>query len=152
MHGQGMPASHETSPASWPSHLWLVRHGESAGNVARLAAEGAVLERIAITARDADVPLSPLGERQSAALGRWFGGLPEPEWPTVVLVSPYRRALQTVERLIDAAGAGRCRPALIVDERLREKEFGMLNRLTRAGIQAQYPEQAALREQLGKFY
>jgi broad specificity phosphatase PhoE len=145
-------APDETKPGSWPGSLWLVRHGESAGNVARWEAEEAVLERIAIAGRDADVPLSPLGERQSAALGRWFGGLPDAERPTVIFVSPYRRALQTVERLVAAAGASLAGRPVIIDERLREKEFGALNRLTRAGIRTQFPEQALLREQLGKFY
>src|SRR5581483_4420126 len=41
---------------------------------------------------------------------------------------------------------------LIVDERLREKEFGILDRLTMAGIQQRYPEQAEYRRLLGKFY
>jgi broad specificity phosphatase PhoE len=40
----------------------------------------------------------------------------------------------------------------IIDERLREKEFGMLDRLTRLGIEERFPEQAALRFRLGKFY
>ena len=43
-------------------------------------------------------------------------------------------------------------PRLIVDERLREKEFGILDRLTRTGIERLHPEQAALRRDLGKFY
>jgi hypothetical protein len=30
----------------WPSRLWIVRHGESAGNVAADAAHGASLARI----------------------------------------------------------------------------------------------------------
>ena len=37
-------------------------------------------------------------------------------------------------------------------ERLREREFGILDRLTRAGIEAKHPEQAAARAFLGKFY
>ena len=41
---------------------------------------------------------------------------------------------------------------MIVDERLREKEFGILDRLTHAGILAEYPEQAEFRRLLGKFY
>ena len=48
----------------WPERLWLVRHGESAGNVARALADEAGHGRIAIDIRDVDVPLSPLGERQ----------------------------------------------------------------------------------------
>jgi broad specificity phosphatase PhoE len=42
--------------------------------------------------------------------------------------------------------------SLIVDERLREKEFGILDRLTAVGIRDQYPDQAEFRRLLGKFY
>ena len=56
----------------WPDRLWIVRHGESAGNVARDAAMTAGLAEIDIAGRDVDVPLSALGEQQSRALGRWF--------------------------------------------------------------------------------
>jgi broad specificity phosphatase PhoE len=40
----------------------------------------------------------------------------------------------------------------VVDERLREKEFGVLDRLTRAGIVARFPAEAARRRDVGKFY
>ncbi len=56
----------------WPSRLWIVRHGESAGNVARDAAMRAGAARIDTDARDVDVPLSALGEHQADAVGRWF--------------------------------------------------------------------------------
>jgi probable phosphoglycerate mutase len=61
----------------WPSTLWIVRHGQSAGNVARDAADAAGLGRIDIADRDMDVALSPLGEEQADALGRWLASLPE---------------------------------------------------------------------------
>ena len=57
----------------WPQRLWIVRHGQSAGNVARDSAEAARLPLIDIAERDIDVPLSTLGEQQSIALGQWFG-------------------------------------------------------------------------------
>src|ERR1700755_469557 len=38
------------------------------------------------------------------------------------------------------------------DERLREKEFGVLDRLTRLGIREKFPELAEARLALGKFY
>lgn len=63
------------SPQPNPRFLWLVRHGESAGNVARDLAESEGLHTIDVVGRDIDVPLSSLGERQSRALGRWFGQL-----------------------------------------------------------------------------
>jgi broad specificity phosphatase PhoE len=136
----------------WPSTLWVVRHGQSAGNVARDRAEAAGLPRIDIHWRDIDTPLSPLGERQSAALGHWFGSLPREEQPEVVLCSPYVRARETARILVHHAGLDAKRVRLRVDERLREKEFGILDRLTRHGIVARYPELHEQRSHVGKFY
>ena len=119
----------------WPERLWIVRHGQSAGNVARDAADAAGLPQINIAVRDADVPLSRLGEEQSVALGRWFSAMAADERPNVVLISPYRRAKQTAELIGSVGGIAEDSPELIVDERLREKEFGILDRLTRAGIE-----------------
>ncbi|HEX8889481.1 MAG TPA: histidine phosphatase family protein, partial [Pyrinomonadaceae bacterium] len=126
----------------WPDVLWVVRHGESAGNVARDAAEAAGLPFIDIATRDVDVPLSPLGEKQAMALGRWFGKLSPDEQPTVVLASPYVRARETARRALEAAGIDREEINSITDERLREKEFGIFDRLTRVGIQEKFPDQA----------
>ncbi len=39
-----------------------------------------------------------------------------------------------------------------VDERLREKEFGVLDRFTHYGIQQKFPELAEQRAHVGKFY
>jgi len=136
----------------WPDLLWIVRHGESAGNVAHNAAMAAKLPIIDIAFRDADVPLSGRGEEQVIAVGRWFGNLPSREQPTVVLTSPYLRARHTTDLLIAAAALGSDDLIVMVDERLREKEFGVLDRLTSHGISAQYPEQAEFRRVLGKFY
>ena len=72
----------------WPDLLYLVRHGESAGNIARDAAVEAGDHKINIDIRDVDVPLSELGERQAMALGRWLGTLPRDTRPTIVLTSP----------------------------------------------------------------
>lgn len=135
-----------------PRSLWLVRHGESAGNVALAAAELGGLHVIDIAGRDIDVPLSPLGERQSRALGRYIASLGPDERPTVVLTSPYVRARRTAELVIAESGLDRRRLAFVTDERLREKEFGCVNRLTKAGIIAKYPEEAQRRAELGKFY
>jgi broad specificity phosphatase PhoE len=48
----------------WPQQLWLVRHGQSAGNVAREVAEASQQFLIDIADRDVDVPLSDLGKRR----------------------------------------------------------------------------------------
>jgi broad specificity phosphatase PhoE len=133
----------------WPETLWIVRHGQSAGNVARDLADQAGLERIGITARDVDVPLSPLGETQAAALGRWFAE--QAHRPQAVLASPYLRAVRTAELIREAGGVATDLP-ICNDERLREKEFGILDGLTTAGITAAFPDQREFRRLLGKFY
>ena len=116
---------------NWPEKLWLVRHGQSQGNVARDAADEAGLHEIDINVRDVDVPLSGLGFEQAEATGRWFAALPEEERPEVILSSPYLRARQTAEAICKAGGlSGPVK--LVVDERLREREFGIFDRLTRS--------------------
>ena len=133
-----------------PERLWIVRHAESAGNVARVRAESLGEGEIRLGVRDVDVPLSELGERQADALGRWFRSLPEAMRPTAILASPYRRAAETAARLRDSSGLGGIGTGS--DERLREREFGILDGLTRTGIEARFPEEASRRAPLGKFY
>jgi broad specificity phosphatase PhoE len=135
----------------WPERLWIVRHGESAGNVARAAAAAAGLAWIDIADRDVDVDLSQLGERQARSLGRWFAELPPDERPEVIVASPYKRAHRTAQ-IMAAQGGFDTDHQLLLDERLREKEFGILDRLTTSGIRERHPEQAEFRRILGKFY
>lgn len=134
----------------WPSRLWIVRHGESAGNVAHALAYAGKLGRIDIAERDVEVPLSELGREQAEALGRWFSAMPAEARPQVILTSPYLRAVTTARLASETGGFGDVKPC--VDERLREREFGVLDRLTRWGIEEIHPDQAAFRKALGKFY
>ncbi|MDM0035684.1 histidine phosphatase family protein [Variovorax sp. J22P271] len=138
--------------AGWPGQLWIVRHGQSAGNVARDAAESGGLAVIDLAWRDIDVPLSELGVQQSMALGDWFAKLPAHEQPEVILCSPYERARQTAELVADRARMSSPAARLRLDERLREKEFGILDRLTKFGIQQKHPELNEQRLHVGKFY
>jgi broad specificity phosphatase PhoE len=138
------------SNTDWPERLWLVRHGQSAGNVARDAAESGGLKLIDIEARDADTPLSPLGEQQSAALADWFEGQSRELQPNVLLTSPFVRSQQTLETVAGALDERRLE--VRADERLREKEFGVLDRYTKLGIQEKFPDLAAQRARVGKFY
>jgi broad specificity phosphatase PhoE len=110
------------------------------------------LPDISINLRDADVPLSPLGKQQSISLGKWFADLPAESRPNVLLTSPYIRAQQTAEAFRRAGGLSESVHHLISDERLREKEFGILDRLTRVGIEKQHPSLADARALVGKFY
>jgi broad specificity phosphatase PhoE len=139
-----------TPSSPWPRTLWIVRHGQSAGNVARDLAEAHGHPVIDIAFRDIDTPLSELGVEQSIALGDWFGRLDPDEQPEVVLASPYVRAAETARLVVERTG--RPAPMLRFDERLREKEFGILDRLTKHGIELRHPELAAQRQHVGKFY
>jgi len=137
---------------NWPERLWLVRHGQSQGNVARDAADESGSHEIDIDVRDVDVPLSDLGFEQAEAAGRWFAALPKDERPEIVLSSPYVRARQTAEAICNAGALAAGPSRTIIDERLREREFGIFDRLTTVGIRERFPEEAAHRRRLGKFY
>ena len=136
----------------WPDLLYIVRHGESAGNIAREAAHQAGERTINLGVRDVDVELSDRGIQQSEALGRWFARMRDDQKPNIILTSPYLRARHTAEIVARSAGLSRNKYTLVVDERLREKEFGTLDHLTRVGIEAYHPDQAEFRRLLGKFY
>jgi broad specificity phosphatase PhoE len=129
--------------------LWLLRHGQSLGNVANDAARQGGVDRLDIADRDMDVPLSDLGVEQADAFGIWLGDQAQDEQPEVIVSSPYVRAMETASHVVEAAGMD---VEIIPDERLREREFGIVDLLTHRGIVAQFPSEAARRERLGKFY
>lgn len=131
------------------TQLILVRHGQSEGNVAAEAAQRDGLERIDVPARDPDVTLSETGREQATAVGRWLAALAEDERPEVVWTSPYRRARETAEIALEVGGLDLDQR---VDERLRDRDMGVTDMLTAAGIRAAYPEEAERRDWLGKFY
>lgn len=132
------------------TEIWLVRHGESTANVAAERAAAAGEDLIAIEQRDPDVPLSPLGEQQSRALGvelaeRGMGSVPVALW-----VSPFLRAQQTIDIAIRAGGVDE--PPRRVDERLRDRELGVLERHTLHGVENRHPDEDERRQRLGKYY
>jgi 2,3-bisphosphoglycerate-dependent phosphoglycerate mutase len=127
--------------------LGIVRHGESTGNVAASQAETGGLEMIDIPERDADVPLSETGREQAAAVGRWLDGLVPRQRPELAVVSPYLRTVQTAELALADAGV-----PMVRDERLRDRELGILDLLTNHGVRTRLPSEADRRQRLGKFY
>lgn len=137
------------APSAWPERLLLVRHAESTGNLAadRAYAEGA--SRLDLEERDADVPLSDTGQEQAAALGRWLAALPPEDRPDVVRASPYRRAADTARVALRAA---RLDVPLVLDERLRERDLGILDGLTGKGYAELYSAEAERRRRTGKLY
>jgi probable phosphoglycerate mutase len=141
-----------TTRQNWPERLYLVRHGQSEGNVARDAADEAGAHEIGIESRDVDVPLSELGRKQAEAAGRGVAALAKDQRPEIILSSPYIRARETAEIICREGALAGGAAHTIVDERLREREFGIFDRLTTAGIRHRFPEEAAHRRRLGKFY
>lgn len=123
----------------------LIRHGESLGNVARETAEADGVDRIPLEWRDADTPLSDLGRAQAAAVGKAVGAL-DPR-PFEVWTSPYRRAVDTAAAVGQALGI---QP--LVDERLRDRELGVLDGLTAHGVRRQFATETERRRNLGKLY
>ena len=129
--------------------LWLLRHGQSLGNVANDAARAGQLERLDLADRDMDVPLSDLGIEQANAFGVWLSEQPRGERPDAVVSSPYVRSMETARHVVAAAGLD---VEIVPDERLREREFGILDLLTHRGVVATFPDEATRRDRLGKFY
>jgi glucosyl-3-phosphoglycerate phosphatase len=129
--------------------LLLIRHGESDGNVAAAHAHSAGAEEIDVPARDPDVGLSDLGRAQAGAVGTALAELPDDERPEVIGCSPYLRAMETARLVCEAAGLAL---PLRVDERLRDRELGVLDRLTERGVAARHPNENARRRWQGKFY
>ncbi len=102
--------------------LWLVRHGETAGQ-----------SSIRYHGRN-DVPLSDEGRGQIRALAPWLHGV---EFERVVH-SPLSRAAESAAIL-----GGLCNQPghrLAADERLREISFGACEGLTREEIAAAFPD------------
>ena len=128
----------------------LLRHGQSTGNVAREEAETAGHEVIDIPERDADVPLTDLGREQARAAGAWLGEHP----PRLVVSSPYLRAAHTARiALAEAARLGADVPSVpVVDERLRDRELGVLDLLTSHGVRERWPDEMRRKRRHGKFY
>jgi broad specificity phosphatase PhoE len=123
----------------------LVRHGESLGNVAREGAEADGIDRIPLEWRDADTPLSELGRAQAAAAAVAVAAL-DPR-PAEVWTSPYVRAAGTAAAIGDALGL-----PPVIDERLRDRELGVLDGLTSHGVRRLFADETTRRRSLGKFY
>jgi len=130
------------------TELILVRHGESIGNVAREEAESSGALSIPMPMRDADVPLSDTGVEQAQALGRWLAADPD-RMPEAVWSSPYLRARQTAQTALAELAEP---PKIRQDERIRDRELGVLDLLTKHGVLSQFPAEAERRRWLGKFY
>jgi len=130
----------------WMNHLLIVRHGESQRNVGKQAAQAAGKLEYGGGVRDTDVALTACGVRQADVTGKF---LSQTFRFDRAFVSPYLRAVQTAQLMIKHSK----QPVeLIIEERIREKEFGILDGLTKKGIHEKYPDEEHRRERDGKYY
>jgi broad specificity phosphatase PhoE len=161
----------------WPEELLLFRHGQSFANVRKQLANdqrarGETPESAwAFTHdRDMDTRLTPFGHQQAFSLGRYAGARypandiynaalksgSYPPYPHThygmieyLLVSPYARTRETTEDFCRGLGY---RPRIVIEERIREIEFGLMDGLNREGVRLKYPDEAARRDRDGKYW
>jgi 2,3-bisphosphoglycerate-dependent phosphoglycerate mutase len=131
------------------SELILVRHGQSASNVAFPAADAKGLLDSGLTGRDTDVELTELGRKQAVAVGEWLARLPPGLRPEVVITSPYLRARETWRLAAEASGLPF--PPPVTDDRLVDRLLGDLEMMTRAAIAQRYPDEEGRRAQAGEY-
>jgi len=105
-----------------PTRLCLVRHGETAWN-----AEGRVQGQL-------DIPLNEVGRKQARAVGAVLGR----EKFDAIYSSDLQRVMQTAEPAAKALGM-----APVLDARLRERHYGMFEKLTYVEVKEKHPEEYA---------
>lgn len=134
-------------PQKWPDLLVIVRHGQSQRNLEK---EQAKLTGVATawggTVRDVDTPLTDLGVQQAIQTGKFLHDVASFD---VIFSSPYMRTLQTSQYIAEQLEQP---PSIVIEERVREIEFGILDGLTHHGIKERYPEEWARREREGKYW
>lgn len=135
----------------WPQNIVLVRHGESEYNAERALVRNGKRKRYSEKAkntRNADIELTKNGIEQARATGKFLKN--QYKNFDVVFVSPFRRAQQTAECILEAWGGKK--PRIVIEDRVREKEFGVFHAITREEIKKKYPDWHFLREVEGKYY
>lgn len=106
--------------------LWLIRHGETSWNAAgRMQGH-------------TDIPLNETGLEQAALLGQRLIAENERQPFTAFWVSDLGRAQQTAQPASGALGQ-----PMHLDPELRERNYGVLEGLTRAEIAVEHPDASA---------
>ena len=139
----------ETIKQKWPNRLVIVRHGLSIYNEERELINRGVLKTYTRNVKDirnADVQLSMTGQKQAAktaiGLKKEYGNF------DLIFASPFRRAYHTAKII-----AGRFPKArFIIEERVREKEFGIADCLTPEEIKDRFPYEFERKIKEKKYY
>jgi len=137
----------EAQTQKWPDLLVILRHGQSERNVAKEQAKASGNANVwGSTVRDVDTPLTPLGVQQAIETGKF---LRDRTTFDVIFSSPYMRTMQTAQHIAEQFATA---PQIMLEERVREIEFGILDGFTHQGIKERYPEEWARREREGKYW
>lgn len=133
----------------WPNNLVLVRHGLSIHNEERELFNRGVLKTYSSKIkglRNSDIPLSAKGKYQAIKTGifltKKYGHF------DAVFASSFKRALDTAKLIIKNMP----KTKLIVEERIREKEFGISDGLTPEEIKAIFPYEYSRKLKEKKYY
>jgi 2,3-bisphosphoglycerate-dependent phosphoglycerate mutase len=138
----------------WPSLLRIARHGYSFANQRKDKAKAAGQEpQWTVPERDQDCELTPIGHQQAFDLGVMIALSGDP-LPDVIITSPYRRAKQTTSGVVRGIQSiyPDYNPRIVVEERIREIEFGIMDGIDRATFRQLFPSEADRRERDGKYY
>lgn len=134
---------------AFPTELIIIRHGLSELNVrlaiakARHDSSRVLLDQI----RDADVPLTKLGYEQAQhtgrALARFYNKIDK------AYISPTLRTRDTFTEIQSTIGY---HIPFQLEDRIREREFGVFGQMTSYGIEKHYPVEAARLKLEGGYY
>lgn len=139
----------KTNIQKWPDLLVLLRHGQSIYNEERELINRGVIKTYTAkvkSVRNADLPLSKLGKLQAQKTGAYL----KKEYKDfdIIFASPFKRAYETAR--IIAKNFPKAK--FIVEERIREKEFGIGDGLTAEEIEVIFPHEYARRLKESKYY
>ena len=133
----------------WPELIVLVRHGQSKYNEERELINRGILKTYSKdikSTRNSDIPLSPLGKKQAEKtavfLKKTYGDF------DLIFSSPFQRAYDTAKILSKKFPKAR----FAVEERIREKEFGITDGLTPPELLALFPYEHERKQKEKKYY
>jgi broad specificity phosphatase PhoE len=144
--GEVVNESRDSRQQKWMDDLVIIRHGESERNVQKAAALTAGLHEYGANIRDMDVPLTQRGITQATETGKYLASKFRFDR---AFTSPYLRALETTRIMLRQF---KRTFEITLEERIREKVFGILDGLTKAGIQHNCPVEFRRREPEEKYY
>jgi len=133
----------------WPNSLVLVRHGRSIYNEERELINRGVLKTYTSNVknvRNADIPLSKKGQEQAEKTAKFLKK--NRKHFDIIFASPFKRALKTAQIIAKKFPKSR----LVIEERIREKEFGIADGLTANEIKQLFPYEFQRRNKEKKYY